>query len=98
MNGSFPTNVYVNSPSITINSGTICAGNSFTLSPSGAASYTYSSGSNIVTPTITSTFFITGTDTSGCVSNAPTIAQVTVIALPTPRFIMVPFAQAIPLI
>jgi hypothetical protein len=65
-------------PSITIVSGAICTGNSFTLSPSGASTYTYSSGSAIVSPTNTTTYSVSGTSSEGCVASNPAIATVTV--------------------
>jgi hypothetical protein len=40
-------------PNVTVNSGSICLGNTFFLTPSGADTYTYSSISNWVNPTIT---------------------------------------------
>ena len=69
-------------PIIIANSGFVCAGSSYTISPSGATSYSYSSGSNIVTPAVTSTYAIAGTSSVGCVSSASTIITVTVSNLP----------------
>jgi hypothetical protein len=68
-------------PVITVASGSICTGSSFTLSPSGASSYTFSSGSAIVTPTANETFTISGED-QGCYA-LDAVADVTVNALPT---------------
>ncbi len=70
-------------PTITINSGTICSGQNFTFTPSGAASYTYSSGSNIVNPSSTSLYSVTGTSTNGCL--AISAASSTVVVLPIPN-------------
>jgi hypothetical protein len=76
-------NLLVNaSPTVTVNSGSICSSNSFTLLPSGASTYTFSS-SQIVTPSVTSTYSVIGTNTSGCVSLTPAIANVSVSASPT---------------
>lgn len=76
-------NVTVNPvPVITVNNATICAGNSFTLNAAGALTYTYSSVSNIVTPTSTTSYSVTGTSSDGCVSSAPAIATVSVNPLP----------------
>ncbi|MEO6301973.1 MAG: GEVED domain-containing protein [Bacteroidia bacterium] len=69
-------------PTITVAGGAICAGGSFTLNPSGATTYTFSSGP-VVTPTATSSYSITGTDALGCVSAGATVASVTVNATPT---------------
>ncbi|MDP3557364.1 MAG: T9SS type A sorting domain-containing protein [Bacteroidota bacterium] len=74
------SSVVVNAtPTVVVNSGAICAGSSFTLSPSGATSYTYSSGP-VVSPTSNTSYTVTGT-TSGCSADA--VATVTVNAIPT---------------
>lgn len=73
------SNVTVNFvPTITISGGAICPGNSFTLNPSGANTYTYSSGSTIVSPTSTTSYSVSGTSASGCTSANTAIATVTV--------------------
>lgn len=72
--------INANSP-ITVNSGSICSGNSFTMVPGGAISYTFQGGSSIVTPTATSSYSITGTNALGCISN--TLSLITVNATPT---------------
>jgi hypothetical protein len=64
-------------PIITVNSGTLCTGNSFTITPNGAMSYTFSGGSAVVTPTTIATYSVTGTDANGCVSNVQ-VSTVTV--------------------
>ena len=69
-------------PTISVNSGPICLGEVFTMLPSGALTYTYSSGTNTVAPTTTTNYFVTGTSSLGCVSGAPAIASVTVNPLP----------------
>jgi hypothetical protein len=66
-------------PLVTLNSGTICAGNTFTFMPSGAVSYTLEGGSIYVSPTVTTSYSITGSNLLGCQSVSPTIATVTVI-------------------
>jgi hypothetical protein len=63
-------------PTIAVSSGTICKGQSFTITPSGASTYTYSSGSSVVSPTLTTTYSVTGTNTLGCVSTSPTTLTV----------------------
>jgi hypothetical protein len=74
------SSVVVNAlPTVSVNSGAICAGNSFTLNPTGATSYTYSTGP-VVTPIANASYTVTGT-TAGCSSNA--VASVTVNATPT---------------
>jgi hypothetical protein len=81
---SLPTivSVVVNTvPVISVNNGAICYGQSFTLVPSGANTYTISGGSSVVSPSITSTYSITGTNTQGCYGN-PAISNLTVNPLP----------------
>ena len=70
-------------PLITVPSGSICRGNSFILNPTGAVSYTFSGGSAIVSPTVTSTYSVQGTNAYGCVSSSPATALITVYTLPT---------------
>lgn len=65
-------------PSITVNSGTITSGQSFTITPSGASTYTFSSGSAVVSPTINTSYTVTGTSAQGCVSSG-VVSSVTVI-------------------
>jgi Secretion system C-terminal sorting domain len=78
------SNVTVNAlPVLSVNSGAICAGDSFTMSPSGATTYTFSSGSPVVTPATNSSYNVTGTDVNGCVSAVAAVSNVTVNALPT---------------
>lgn len=78
-----PANNYtVSTPiNISVNSGSICAGQSFTLIPSGAVTYTFSSGSAIVSPVITTSYSVTGTDALGCVSY-PAVSTITVGTVP----------------
>jgi hypothetical protein len=77
------------SPAITISSEntTICKGNSTTLLASGATTYTWNSGvtsSNIlVTPTITTSYTVIGTNSVGCKSSA--VKTVTVTNNPLPN-------------
>ncbi len=67
-------------PQILVNSGDICTGNSFTIVPTGANTYSYSSGSNIVSPTSNSSYTVTGSGNGGCVSSA--VSTVNVNSLP----------------
>jgi trimeric autotransporter adhesin len=76
-------------PVISVNSGSVCLGNTITLSASGAASYTFNNGSLVHTlPSLTYTatastaFSVSGTSSLGCVSQSFATAQVTVIPLP----------------
>lgn len=72
------------SPTITVNSGTICSGNSFTIVPSGASTYSFQGGSAIVSPTTNSNYTIAGTSTAGCVSASYAVSSITVLTLPLP--------------
>lgn len=75
------------SPTITVNSGTVCAGQAFTFSPSGAINYTYSSVFQVLLMSNPGTFqySVTGLGTNGCIS-APAIS--TVFVPPTPTFVI----------
>jgi hypothetical protein len=71
-----------NLPTISVNSGSICTGQSFTMTPSGASTYTYSNGSAVATPTANASYNVTGTDVNGCISSSAAVSSVTVNALP----------------
>lgn len=71
------------SPTITVNSGSICSGNYFVINPSGADTYTFSSGSPTVSPTSTTTYTVIGTNTLGCVNSNSALATVSVVLSPT---------------
>jgi hypothetical protein len=76
-----PISVTVNAaPGISAAGGTICAGNMFVIQPSGAVSYSYSSGSPTVSPAVTSTFGIAGASPEGCVG----ILTITIGVVPLP--------------
>ncbi len=73
------------SPTVSIiGNNMICDGQNITLSSNGASSYSWSTGANtfsiVDTPTITTTYSVVGTLTTGCSSQA--ILQVTVNPLP----------------
>jgi len=70
------------SPTVTVNSGSICLGQTFTMVPAGATNYTFSSGSATVAPVVTTTYYVTG-DNGGCVSLNAAISVVTVQSLPS---------------
>jgi hypothetical protein len=67
-------------PSLAAPQGTVCAGSSFTITPSGAASYTYSGGSAVVAPSVNTTYTVTGASANGC--TASTLVTVSVKPLP----------------
>jgi hypothetical protein len=70
-------------PTITVNSGAICSGSSFTMTPSGASTYTFSGGNAVVSPTATTSYTVDGTDANGCTNVSSAISSVTVNSLPT---------------
>ncbi len=67
-------------PVISVSSGTICGGDNFTLTPVGANTYTYSGGSDVVSPLTTTSYTVTGTGPNGCIGT--TTAQVAVNPAP----------------
>lgn len=70
-------------PTVSVNSGAICIGKSFTISPTGASTYTISGGVSVVSPTTNTSYTVTGTSAQGCVSANTATSSVTVNALPT---------------
>ncbi len=77
------SNILVNiSPTIAVNSGTLCAGSAFTMTPTGAFSYNYSSGSAVVSPLSNTLYFVTGTSAQGCVGTNTAISTITVYTSP----------------
>ena len=70
------------SPVITVNSASICQGSSFTIAPSGALSYTIEGGVAVVSPSTSSTYTVSGTNSLGCVSQSPATSSVNVFSLP----------------
>jgi hypothetical protein len=61
------TVVIETSPAISVNSGTICQGSTFTIVPSGGSSYTIQGGNAVVSPTISTNYTVTGRSSAGCV-------------------------------
>jgi hypothetical protein len=54
------------SPVIGVNNGSVCIGETFTIVPSGANTYSYSSGSDQVSPVATSVYTVSGIDVNNC--------------------------------
>ncbi|MDD5571351.1 MAG: gliding motility-associated C-terminal domain-containing protein [Bacteroidales bacterium] len=61
-------------PTVTATGGVICKGGSFLITASGANTYVWSNGPNgasqNVSPTVTTTYYVTGTDGIGCTGTA----------------------------
>lgn len=83
VNSTVITQSVIASPTVSVNSGAVCAGQSFTMIPSGASTYSYSSGSNVVTPIVNANYTVTGIGANGCASANAAISSVTVNLLPT---------------
>jgi len=82
--GFATSNLTVNlNPTITVNSGAICAGQNFTINPNGANIYTIQGGNAVVSPAINSSYTVAGTSTSGCKSQGFATSNLTVNANPT---------------
>lgn len=71
----------IGSPTVSVNSGSICSGSSFVMIPAGASSYTFSSGTSTVSPTSNINYTVTGVDVNGCYSSA--ISSISVTTTPT---------------
>jgi hypothetical protein len=69
-------------PTITVNNGTICVGQNFTINPNGANTYTIQGGNLVVSPPSNAIFTVAGTSTAGCVSQAVAISSLIVNANP----------------
>lgn len=76
------------SPVISVNTGSVCSGQSFTFVPTGASTYTYAGGTSVLTPTIPSSaasatvmYNISGTSAAGCIGSVT--ASLTVYSLPS---------------
>ncbi|MBA3663653.1 MAG: T9SS type A sorting domain-containing protein [Bacteroidetes bacterium] len=65
-------------PTVTVAGGAICPGGSFTLAPTGAATYTYLPGGPVVSPASTTAYTVSGTNSFGCVTQTAVTAIVTV--------------------
>ena len=62
-------------PTLSINNGTICSGETFTINPIGANSFTIEGGSAIVNPSVNSTYTVIGANAStGCTSSVYSVS------------------------
>jgi len=80
--GIAPVNVNA-TPTVVVNSGSICLGQTFTMNPVGAINYSYSSLFTTTTPTASGTYsyMVWGIASNGCVGTA--VSSLTVAPLPT---------------
>lgn len=77
------TPVTVNpNPTISVNSGSICVGKSFTISPTGASTYTIQGGSSIVSPTSSTSYTVIGTSSVGCAGVNTATSNITILPSP----------------
>ncbi len=85
---NFNTNTVtiIPTPTITLSNGIVCTGYSHTIIPSGANTYSYSNG-NIVSPTVNSTYTVTGTALNGCIGSST--MSVIVIPIQTPSICLI---------
>lgn len=87
-NGCTSTNTAVFSasvnalPTVSLSGGAICSGNTFTMVPSGANTYTVTGGSFAVSPSSTTSYSLTGTSAQGCAGSNTAVATITVNTLP----------------
>lgn len=81
-NGQVVISYNVATPTIVVNSGAVCVGQSFTMVPTGATSYTFSSGSAVVTPTSNASYSVTGSTIPGCIATNTAVSTIAVNALP----------------
>jgi len=73
-------------PIITINTPTICIGDTGTLTASGASTYIWNTGANassiVVSPSVSTNYTVVGVNTNSCIS-VPTIGGITVSPYPS---------------
>ncbi len=82
-------------PSISASGGSVCPGQPFVITPSGASSYTYvsptgtvGSGASVtVTPISNTTYTVAGTGTNGCVASGANGGTVFVASLQSPSLV-----------
>jgi hypothetical protein len=67
-------------PTVTVNSGSVCQGKTFTLSPAGALSYTFPMVYPVFVPPASGIYTIVGADAFGCINTGT--SNITVYSLP----------------
>lgn len=91
--------VFVNpSPTVTVNSDSVCPGAPVLLTAAGADSYVWSTGETInpitVSPLVPTTYTVTGTDASGCTASATAEVYTEFIVTASPDTTICPGGQA----
>jgi len=67
-------------PAIALAGGVTCAGDSFTLVPSGSTSYSFVNTTSVVAPNTTTTYTVKGLESTGCIVEA----KATITVIPSP--------------
>lgn len=82
-------------PTLSVNTGSVCSGQSFTFVPTGASTYTFAGGTSVLTPTLppaaagaTVMYNISGTNAAGCVGSIT--ASITVESVPSINIVSTP--------
>src|SRR5690606_31755419 len=73
-NTAISTVTVIPSPTISVSSGSICVGQNFTLTPTGAVSYTFLNGGPVVSPSSFGAYYVVGANIYGCLSNTAAAA------------------------
>lgn|GEM_PF-4888324 len=85
---SAPLTVTVTINTIQTNSAIICVGGAATLTASGVNTYTWSTGDTTASitesPTVTTNYIVTGTDSANCIISDTTAISITTVSLSTP--------------
>ena len=78
------SNITVNlNPTITVNNGTICAGQNFTINANGANFYMIQGGNSVVSPLSNSSYTVAGISIAGCLSQTFATSYLMVNPSPT---------------
>jgi hypothetical protein len=75
-------NTVYTTPTVSVNNGTICSGNSFTIVPSGSITYTIQGGNFVVSPNTSTNYTVTGSSSEGCLSANTATSSIVVNSLP----------------
>ncbi|PBQ31003.1 hypothetical protein CNR22_04200 [Sphingobacteriaceae bacterium] len=73
------------SPVISASDATICIGDNYTITATGAATYSYAGGSAVVSPSVATSYTVAGTSSLGCISS--NVENVVISVNPTPTLV-----------